>query len=121
MKIKSWFLTKNFNQQEIYQINLAEAGGELDVINETEKAYRFAATTDFGTFRFWCPKSCVISDEELAAQEKKLDEAFKRGLDYNQKLLQLAKDAGLKVRRGMRTVTIIAALTAAGIAVPEKA
>ncbi|MCM1221738.1 MAG: hypothetical protein NC548_45430, partial [Lachnospiraceae bacterium] len=63
--IKDWFLNKNFTQNEAYIIRLAQAGGELYMIRETEKALQLRAESDFGNLVFWVPKSCTVSEEEV--------------------------------------------------------
>lgn len=119
--IKEWFLEKNFNSNERYVINLAELNEELTVIEESEKAVRFQAVSDFGTLKFWCPKSCIYTEEEIAEKVQKRAASLERGLSYNEKLLSLAKENHIKgVRKGMKTVTLIGKLESAGIAIPEK-
>ena len=36
---------------------------------ETEKAYYLKALSDFGTLKFWCPKSCIYEREPAQAFE----------------------------------------------------
>ena len=63
MTIKTWFLNKNFTQNERMVIESADMGGELEILKETEKAVFFQATSDWGTLKFWCPKSCLTENE----------------------------------------------------------
>lgn len=119
--IKEWFLEKNFNSNERYVIELAEMNDELLVIQETEKAVQFKAISDFGELKFWCPKSCIYTEEEAIEEMQKKSSALKRGLSYNETLLALAKENGIKgVRKGMKTTTLIKKLASAGIDIPEK-
>ena len=115
--IKDWFAEKNFTQSERYIIKLAIAGGDLHVIDQTEKALKFTAESDYGDFTFWCPKSCLMTKEDIENKTR----ALKKGLAYNLQLLEIAKENGLKVRKGMKTLTLIKKLKEAGIDVPEKA
>lgn len=114
--IQSWFLYKNFDQNERYIIQRAEFSDELNVAAITEKAVKFIAHSDFGTFRFWVPKKCLITEEEIIRKEQ----ALEKGLEYNRTLLQIAKNNGLRVRKGMKTQTLVAKLRQAQIEIPEK-
>ncbi|MGP1376441.1 MAG: hypothetical protein ACTTKS_02525 [Bulleidia sp.] len=118
MQVKNWFINEKFNQQEAYVISVSE----LTVIDETEKAVKIYADSDYGYLKFWFPKSCIITDEEIAKQEEELDKKFKKGLEYNKSLVTFAKNNGIKgVREGLRTVTLIAKIKAAGLEVPARA
>lgn len=76
MTIKTWFLEKNFSQDERYLI----VTGDLTVIKETEKAYQFRCESDYGTKTFWCPKSCTISESERRfATEEEMKEFKEKG------------------------------------------
>lgn len=119
--IKEWFLEKNFTSNERYVIELAELNNELFVIKESEKAVYFKATSDFGTLTFWCPKACIYTEEEVIEKIQKKTSALEKGLSYNETLLTLAKENGIKgVRKGMKTTTLIKKLTSSGIDIPEK-
>lgn len=65
LKIKDWFLNKNFTSNESYAISVSE----LSIERETEKAYYLKALSDFGTLKFWCPKSCIYEWEPAQAFE----------------------------------------------------
>ena len=114
MKIKDWFLYKNFNQTERYYIEQAMCGNELLVIGETEKAYKFAPHTDLGTFTFWCPKSCIMTAEEIEAEREKAAAEAKAQEDkfakYEQ-LKQFAKSKGVKVTGRMKKSTLLSKLS----------
>ena len=123
MKIKSWFLEKKFNEGERMVIRCAD----LDIIEETEKAVQIYADSDYGCLKFWCPKSCIITDEEYAAiveeETRRYDEQLKKaeiGLAKLEKLVLWAKENGVKgVRKGMRKVTVLAKIEAAGLVAPQ--
>ncbi len=118
MQVKNWFINEKFNQQEAYVISVSE----LTVIDETEKAVKIYADSDYGYLKFWCPKSCIITDEEIAKQEEELNKKFQKGLEYNKSLVEFAKSNGIKgVREGLRTVTLIEKIKAAGLEVPARA
>lgn len=122
--IKRWFLEKNFTANERYIIECAIAGGEMEVLKETEKAIQFEADSDFGIFKFWCPKSCLIENETEQERQQREDRAarFQNGLNYNETLVRFAKENGLKgIRTGMKTVTLIKKISEAGLTVPARA
>ena len=77
MTIKKWFLEKNFLQNERYVIET----GNLEVVKETEKAFQFKCESDYGSFTFWCPKSCTEtgSGEKRFASSKELEQIKKTG------------------------------------------
>ena len=114
--IKKWFLEKNFSSNERIVIETAIMSGELETLKETEKAIQFKADSDFGTFIFWCPKSCLETAEDI----QKRAEQINKGLSYNETLLKIAKENGLGVRKGMKTITLRQKLSAAGIEIPER-
>lgn len=114
MSIKEWFLLKNFSQNERYIIKCAALGGELSTDKETEKAYHFVAESDYGTFRFWCPKSCVCTEEQGA--DAVLENS---GLCYNKRLVEFLKSAGIKgVRTGLKTSTLLKKIRENGLEAP---
>lgn len=119
--IKSWFIDKNFTQSERLVIQTADFGGELETLHETEKAVQFKAFSDYGNITFWCPKSCILKAGEVDADMERKATAINKGLDYNEKLLKLAKENGIKgVRKGMKTDTLKKKIREAGIAIPER-
>lgn len=118
MKIKAWFINKNFTQNERMVIETAQACDEITIERETEKALFLRAESDWGTLKFWCPKSCLMSEEEIAAESQKKN----AGLNYNESLVKFAKENGVKgVRTGMKTATLIQKITEAGLEVPARA
>lgn len=119
--IKEWFLNKNFDGNERYVINLAMIGGELYEVRQTEKAIQFRAESDFGNFTFWCPKSCIESEEEVEKRRQKQTARFESGLSYNATLVAFAKKNGIKgVRSGLKTATLIKKIVEAGFEVPAR-
>lgn len=60
--IKDWFLNKNLTANERYVVEMAQVNDELTVMKEAEKAVQFQAVSDFGTIKFWCPKSCIMTE-----------------------------------------------------------
>lgn len=121
LEVKSWFISKNFNEAQRTALSTTS---EYIIANETEKAYYLNALTDYGTISFWCPKSCTyISTYENEVESiNNFYNKMQNGLDYNQKLKDLAKANGLKnIRERMTTQTLINKLQAAGIEVPARA
>ena len=55
IKIKVWFITKNFSQSEKYIMQ----SGDSEIQKETEKAMLIKWTSDNGSFTKWVPKSCI--------------------------------------------------------------
>lgn len=53
--ISSWFLINNLTQNQ----RCAYESGEKQIERETEKAVLIKVSSDFGSFKFWCPKSVV--------------------------------------------------------------
>ncbi len=120
--IKDWFLNKNFNGNERYIINLAMIGGELHEVRQTEKAIQFRAESDFGNFTFWCPKSCIESEEEVEKRRQEQAARFESGLNYNTTLVAFGKEKGVKgIRSGLKTATLIKKITEEGFEVPARA
>lgn len=117
MSIKSWFLSKNFNQNEQYIIKTAIMGGELSIERETEKAILFKANSDWGTLTFWCPKSCLVDSSEI----EELAPASMKGLEYNAMLVEYGKQHKIKgIRKGLKTNTLIKKIQESGLPVPGR-
>lgn len=55
MRIESWFLNKNFSQNERMVIE----AGEYEINKETEKAVNVTFTSDYGNITRWIPKSAI--------------------------------------------------------------
>lgn len=54
--VKSWFITKNFSQNEKYIMQIADSA---DFQKETEKAVLLKWNSKHGSFTKWIPKSCL--------------------------------------------------------------
>lgn len=126
--VESWFIAKNFNQQQQYAISRAE---RIEVIGETEKAVKVAWFTKYGTITSWVPKSvCGLAEKSEAA--KKVEEAIearakaaRERLEAAEKhyeaVLAFAKENKVKgVRRGLKLRTLYAKIAEAGLEFPEE-
>lgn len=56
VRVKSWFMNKNFTQNERYAISCSD---DPTVTRETEKAVLLKWVSKFGTITRWVPKSCL--------------------------------------------------------------
>lgn len=111
--VKSWFITKNFDQNERY-IYEVEA---FEVVRETEKALLLKWVSDFGVMSKWVPKSCMVTQEDA---EKEFEQAAKRFNKYQQ-LIAWAKANDVKgVRNRMKKATVIVKIQQAGLVVPAE-
>lgn len=127
--VESWFIAKNFNQQQQYAISRAES---VEVIAETEKAVRIAWTTKYGTIKSWVPKSvCGLAEKSEAAKkvEEQIEareiEARKRliaGCERYERVLAFAKEHKVKgARKGLRLQTLLSKIAEAGLTYEEPA
>ena len=120
--VKDWFLNKTLTNEERYAYSV---GDVAYIAKETEKAVLIKNDTDFGTVSFWCPKSCLMTKEDVDKEKEateKLEKAMESGLAYNEKLVIFAKENGVKgVRIGLRTKTLIEKIQKAGLEVPARA
>lgn len=120
MTIKSWFLQKNFDNNERLVINTALMGNDIEIVKETEKAVFVKFNSDYGIISSWIPKSCV--GENYNATEIAPEKKQNSGLAYNETLVEFAKAHGVKgVRIGLKTTTLISKIIAAGLEVPARA
>ena len=126
--VESWFIAKNFNQQQQYAISRAES---VEVIAETEKAVRIAWTTKYGTIKSWVPKSvCGLAEkseaakkveEEIEARAKAARERLEAAEKHYEAVLAFAKENKVKgVRRGLKLRTLYAKIAEAGLEFPEE-
>ncbi|MCI8483516.1 MAG: hypothetical protein HFH41_04165 [Lachnospiraceae bacterium] len=123
MTIKSWFLNRNFAQNERMIIEAADMGEELEVLKETEKAFFLQATSDWGSLKFWCPKSCFVENETEEERQWRIESVarFESNLNYNAVLVKFGKENGIKgIRNGLKTTTLIRKITDAGFEVPAR-
>lgn len=112
--VKSWFLNKTLTQSERYAWS---TGDGPYISKETEKAVLIKNKTDFGTISFWAPKSTLLTDNDLI----KKSNVLKKGLNYNEQLVNFAKSNGVKnVRKGMKTKTLIQKIRDSGLDVPKR-
>lgn len=126
--VESWFIAKNFNQQQQYAISRAE---RVEVIGETEKAVKIAWTTKYGTIKSWVPKSvCGLAEkseaakkveEEIEARAKAARERLEAAEKHYEAVLAFAKENKVKgVRRGLKLRTLYAKIAEAGLEFPEE-
>jgi hypothetical protein len=101
---------------------------ELEVEKETEKAYYGAVEIETvdgeysKVWHVWVPKKCTMTCADAEEEQEKFERAMRDGLKYNEKLVEFAKANGIKgIRTGLRTVTLIAKIEAAGFTVPARA
>ena len=127
--VESWFIAKNFNQQQQYAISRAES---VEVIGETEKAVKVAWFTKYGTITSWVPKSvCGLAEKSEAAKkvEEQIEareiEARKRliaGCERYERVLAFAKEHKVKgARKGLRLQTLLSKIAEAGLTYEEPA
>ena len=127
--VESWFIAKNFNQQQQYAISRAE---RIEVIGETEKAVKVAWFTKYGTITSWVPKSvCGLAEKSEAAKkvEEQIEareiEARKRllaGCERYERVLAFAKEHKVKgARKGLRLQTLLSKIAEAGLTYEDKA
>ena len=127
--VESWFIAKNFNQQQQYAISRAE---RIEVIGETEKAVKVAWFTKYGTIKSWVPKSvCGLAEKSEAAKkvEEEIEareiEARKRliaGCERYERVLAFAKEHKVKgARKGLRLQTLLSKIAEAGLIYEEPA
>ena len=126
--VESWFITKNFNQQQQYAISRAES---VEVIGETEKAVKVAWFTKYGTITSWVPKSvCGLAEESEAAKKveeqiearaKAARERLEAAEKHYEAVLAFAKENKVKgIRRGLKLRTLYAKIADAGLEFPEE-
>ena len=126
--VESWFIAKNFNQQQQYAISRAE---RIEVIGETEKAVKVAWFTKYGTITSWVPKSvCGLAEkseaakkveEEIEARAKAARERLEAAEKHYEAVLAFAKENKVKgIRRGLKLRTLYAKIADAGLEFPEE-
>lgn len=126
--VESWFIAKNFNQQQQYAISRAES---VEVIGETEKAVKVAWTTKYGTIKSWVPKSvCGLAEkseavkkveDEIEARAKAARERLEAAEKHYEAVLAFAKENKVKgVRRGLKLRTLYAKIAEADLEFPEE-
>lgn len=112
MRIKEWFLIKNFNDNERYAMSVSD----ITIERETEKAYLLKFESDFGTVTKWIPKSCIVTEEE----EKEIESKIEDGFNKYEKLIAWAKGNGIKVRNRMKKSTVVSIIKKSGFEIPAE-
>ena len=126
--VESWFIAKNFNQQQQYAISRAE---RVEVIGETEKGDKVARFTKYGTITSWVPKSvCGLAEkseaakkveEQIEARAKAARERLEAAEKHYEAVLAFAKENKVKgIRRGLKLRTLYAKIADAGLEFPEE-
>lgn len=120
LKVKQWFIDKNFTQDERYVASVSD----LSIIRETEKAVLIQFYSDFGKFNKWVPKSCLMTEEDFREEKARFDkwvDAFDEGKRRYEELVKFAKENKIKgVRIGLRKQTIINKIKDAGLEAPAE-
>lgn len=127
--VESWFIAKNFNQQQQYAISRAE---RVEVIGETEKAVKVAWFTKYGVIKSWVPKSvCGLAEkseaakkveEEIEAREIEARKRLLAGCERYERVLAFAKEHKVKgARKGLRLQTLLSKIAEAGLTYEEPA
>jgi hypothetical protein len=110
--VRNWILDSKLSANQRYAYGIALIDGEVTIDRETEKAVLVKVVSEWGTFTFWCPKSQLLTEADLAAVEAKQEARLSR---YDA-LVAAAKSAGVPgVRKGLKAATIRAKAAAAGI------
>lgn len=128
--IEEWFLLKNFTEQQLYIISIAD---QVTIKRETEKAcYIEFWNAKFGSIFSWIPKSvCGLAEKSEAAKkvEEEIEareiEARKRliaGCERYERVLAFAKEHKVKgARKGLRLQTLLSKIAEAGLTYEEPA
>ena len=128
--IEEWFLLKNFTEQQLYVISIAD---QVTIKRETEKAcYIEFWNAKFGSIFSWVPKSvCGLAEKSEAAKkvEEQIEareiEARKRliaGCERYERVLAFAKEHKVKgARKGLRLQTLLSKIAEAGLTYEEPA
>lgn len=127
--IEEWFLLKNFTEQQLYVISIAD---QVTIKRETEKAcYIEFWNAKFGSIFSWVPKSvCGLAEkseaakkveEEIEARAKAARERLEAAEKHYEAVLAFAKENKVKgVRRGLKLRTLYAKIAEAGLEFPEE-
>ena len=128
--IEEWFLLKNFTEQQLYIISIAD---QVTIKRETEKAcYIEFWNAKFGSIFSWVPKSvCGLAEKSEAAKkvEEQIEareiEARRRllaGCERYERVLAFAKEHKVKgARKGLRLQTLLSKIAKAGLTYEEPA
>lgn len=107
MMIKMWFMNKNFTPRK----RQAMTGVEPETLRETEKAVQLCWATEYGKITSWIPKSCIMTEADLAAEnttEKCAERmaAMQAREDSYEALIAQCKAHGIPARKGWRVATM---------------
>lgn len=117
MRIKEWFLSKNFNDNERYVISVSD----ITIEKESEKAVYIKFESNFGIIKRWIPKSCIMTDEEVKEELRIKTERFNNYQNRYSSLIELGKSNGVKgLRKGLKIATIIEKIRFTGIEIPQE-
>ena len=127
--IEEWFLLKNFTEQQLYVISIAD---QVTIKRETKKAcYIEFWNAKFGSIFSWVPKSvCGLAEkseaakkveEQIEARAKAARERLEAAEKHYEAVLAFAKENKVKgVRRGLKLRTLYAKIAEAGLEFPEE-
>lgn len=76
IKVKDWFLEKNYSQNEAYAIRLCD---NCNIERETEKAALIRFETEWGLIKGWFPKSVYEVEAEGAREHEEAAINFQVG------------------------------------------
>ncbi len=116
IKVASWFLNKNFSQNERYAISTCD---DAVIERETEKALMVVFRTEYGTIRTWLPKSVATVEQAAPPVEEIPQQVIEIGQAVEHKTFGSGVVTGIEdgvctVRFGKATKRILAtALTVA--------
>ena len=128
--IEEWFLLKNFTEQQLYVISIAD---QVTIKRETEKAcYIEFWNAKFGSIFSWVPKSvCGLAEkseaakkveEEIEAREIEARKRLLAGCEHYERVLAFAKEHKVKgARKGLRLQTLLSKIAEAGLIYEEPA
>lgn len=97
MKVKSWFLNKEFTTDERIAISTVDP----QIKKETEKATLLRWNTEFGFVEKWVPKSCI---EEIKSITNELKDSFKAYKEASENLYNTIKKGSHVKKRGGRKI-----------------
>lgn len=115
--IKDWFLEKAITDGYVRDLFKVENEfGDVLVEKETEKAVFIKADIiDIGVVKFWCPKSCIYTEQEVQELRNEAEKRFCEGKKRYEKMLAFAKENGIAVRAKTRKETILNKIKQAGL------
>lgn len=106
--LKFWFERKWKSELTQQDRTMIEFVDDEEVVAETEKAVQLRLISEFGSKKFWFPKSVFMDDSE---RQKK----FEEGCQRYERALDFAKSHGVAVKNKMRLATILEKIRDAGL------